>query len=147
MDAAITELKRISRALYVTIIVISSVNRTNYLTPIDFESIKESGGIEYTADVIWGLQLQCLNDPAFDKQNNIGEKRKLIKEGKNETPRKVELVCLKNRYGVTGESCYFQYYPAVDWFIEDTAKEIEEKNNREYHRAVNNLKSKAVKRR
>ena len=26
------------------------------MTPVDFESFKESGGIEYTADVVWGLQ-------------------------------------------------------------------------------------------
>ena len=59
IDTAVTELKRISREHGLTIFVISSVNRSNYLTPIDFESLKESGGIEYTCDVIWGLQLQC----------------------------------------------------------------------------------------
>ena len=45
-----------------TVLAISSLNRQNYLTPVDFESFKESGGIEYGADVIWGLQLSILND-------------------------------------------------------------------------------------
>ena len=106
------------------LIVISSVNRANYLTPIDFESLKESGGIEFTADVVWGLQLQCLNDPLFSKPNSIKEQRAKVKEAKAVTPRRIELVCLKNRYGVSSYSCYFDYYPAADLFIEtDSAGE------------------------
>lgn len=117
IDTAVTELKRISRALGLTVFVISSVNRANYLTPIDFESLKESGCIEYTADVIWGLQLQCLNDPTFDKANNIKERRQMIKEQKKADPRKIELVCLKNRYGISNFSCFFDYYPKYDLFM------------------------------
>lgn len=125
VDSTVTELKRISRELDITIFIISSVNRANYLTPIDFESLKESGGIEYTADVIWGLQLQCLNDPIFDKANNIKERRQKVKEAKAATPRKIELVCLKNRYGVANYSCYFNYYPAADLFTECNGAELD----------------------
>lgn len=124
VDSTITELKRLSRELDITIFIISSVNRANYLTPIDFESLKESGGIEYTADVIWGLQLQCLNDPIFDKANNLKERREKVKESKAATPRKIELVCLKNRYGIANYSCYFNYYPAADLFAEDAGAEF-----------------------
>lgn len=119
VDTTITELKRISRELDLTIIVISSVNRANYLTPIDFESLKESGGVEFTADVVWGLQLQCLNDPLFDAEKKIKEKREKVKQAKAENPRKIELSCLKNRYGISNYSCYFNYYPANDLFTED----------------------------
>lgn len=125
IDTTVTELKRISRELDLTVIVISSVNRANYLTPIDFESLKESGGIEFTADVIWGLQLQCLNDPLFDKQNNIKERREKIKEAKAADPRKIELCCLKNRYGIANYSCYFDYYPASDLFTETSGAEMD----------------------
>ena len=117
VDSTVTELKRISRAHDLTVFIISSVNRSNYLTPIDFESLKESGGIEYTCDCIWGLQLQCLNEQAFDKQNNIKERRERIKQAKAESPRKIELVSLKNRYGVATYSCFFEYYPANDLFV------------------------------
>ncbi len=125
VDTTVTELKRISRELDLTVIIISSVNRANYLTPIDFESLKESGGIEFTADVIWGLQLQCLNDPIFDKQNNIKERREKIKEAKAADPRKIELSCLKNRYGIANYSCYFNYYPANDLFTECSGAELD----------------------
>lgn len=117
IDSTITELKRISRENGITVIVISSVNRANYMTPIDFESLKESGGIEYTADVIYGLQLQCLHDDLFYKKDKIGEKRERIKAAKRATPREIELVCLKNRYGISNFTCDFEYMPQYDYFL------------------------------
>lgn len=116
VDSTVTTLKRLSRELGLTVIVISSVNRSNYLAPIDFESLKESGGIEYSADVVWGLQLQCLSEELFDKKDSIKAKRERVKEAKKETPRKIELVCLKNRYGKPSYSCYFDYYSGCDYF-------------------------------
>lgn len=118
IDSTVTELKRISRELDLTILAISSINRANYLTPIAFESLKESGGIEFTADVIWGLQLQCLNEPIFSSEKQIKEKRERLNEARAATPRKIEFVCLKNRYGISNYSCFFDYYPAQDLFIE-----------------------------
>lgn len=118
IDSAVTELKRLSRDLNTTIFAISSVNRGNYLTPIDFESLKESGGIEYTADVVWGLQLQCLNDDMFNQKENIKGKREKIKEAKAAEPRKIELVCLKGRGGKSTFSCYYDYYAAKDLYVE-----------------------------
>ncbi len=120
VDNTVTELKRISREQGLTVFVISSLNRTNYLTPVDFESFKESGGIEYTADVVWGLQLQCMNDDIFDKKESLKAKRAVVKAAKRENPRKIELICLKNRYGISSFSCYFDYYPEFDLFVEDT---------------------------
>lgn len=117
VDHTVTELKRISRAHNLTVFIISSVNRSNYLTPVDFESLKESGGIEYTCDCIWGLQLQCLNESLFEKSEGIKKKRERVKQAKAENPRKVELVSLKNRYGIATYSCFFDYYPAHDLFV------------------------------
>ena len=125
VDNSVVELRRISRELDLTVIVISSVNRTNYLTPIDFESLKESGGIEYTADVIWGLQLKCLSDPVFNDDKKIKERRDRIKQAKTENPRRLELSCLKNRYGIANYSCYFEYYPANDLFKECSSTEFD----------------------
>jgi replicative DNA helicase len=118
IDSTVTELKRLSREQGLTIFAVSSVNRANYMQPIDFESLKESGNIEYTADVIWGLQLQVLNDPIFDSKEKIKQKRQKVKAAKAASPRKIELVCLKNRYGVSSYSCYFDYLPEYDLFME-----------------------------
>ena len=117
IDKTITRLKTMSHRLGLTIVVISSVNRTNYLTPIDFESLKESGGIEYTADVVWGLQLEVVNSKDMAAPNvGITKKREMIKQAKMARPRQIELVCLKNRQGVSSFSCYFKYYSAYEYF-------------------------------
>ena len=115
-DYNVTELKRMTRDLDIPVFVISSVNRSNYLTEIDFESFKESGGIEYTADVVWGLQLEAIHDPVFTKAQAINEKRERIREAKTEMPRKIELVCLKNRYGASNYNVHFKYWSKNDLF-------------------------------
>lgn len=118
IDNCIIELKRLSLKHSIIIIAISSLNRLNYLSPIDFESFKESGNIEYTADVVLGLQLKILNDFEFNKNTNIIAKRNLLLRAKAEIPRKLELVCLKNRFGVSNYSVDFNYYPNIDFFSE-----------------------------
>ena len=115
VDHNVTELKRLSRE-GMPVFVVSSVNRSNYLTPIDFEAFKESGGIEYTADVVWGLQLSAIHDPIFNKEGNIKAKREKIAEAKEAMPRDIELVCLKNRYGKSRYTAQFTYYPQYDYF-------------------------------
>ena len=86
---------------------------------IDFESFKESGSIEYSADVVWGLQLQIINDQAFTQAKGVSQKRRMIAMAKAASPRKVELVCLKNRYGIASYNCGFLYYPQFDLFTPD----------------------------
>lgn len=120
VDTVMTELRRMARDMDITILAISSVNRMNYLIPFDFESLKESGGIEYTADVVWGLQLSCItHDEVFLKsgpKDKIAQKREIVRMAKAATPRKVELVCIKNRYGRSSYSCQFEYYPENDLY-------------------------------
>lgn len=123
IDQIVTGLKQLSRDYNITVFVVSSLNRSNYLTPIDFESFKESGGIEYTADVVWGLQLQIINNELFNKDKNIKEKRDSINQAKESSPRKIELVCLKNRNGISNYSCNFDYYPMYDYFVNDEKKD------------------------
>ena len=127
IDLAITELKRLSREENLTIIVISSINRANYMTPFAFESLKESGQIEFTADVVWGLQLACLDEAIFDKEGNIKTKRDIINRAKAEEPRKIKFVCLKNRYGISSFDCSFSYYPQFDLFIPDQSAPTQQK--------------------
>ena len=82
MDRAILELKRISRDYKTTIFVVSSLNRASYQNDISMEAFKESGAIEYSSDVLIGLQTK-----------KDGANSKDLKE--------MELHILKNRYGLT----------------------------------------------
>ena len=90
VDNIVRGLKKLQSENDLVLFVISSINRTNYLTPIDFESFKESGGIEYTADVVWGLQLQILNDDLFNGEKKIKEKREKVRIAKKAIPREIE---------------------------------------------------------
>lgn len=116
VDYNVTELKRLSRDLDLTVFVISSLNRGNYATTVDFESFKESGGIEYTADVVWGLQLAIVSSDTLATTKGLTAKRDLINKAKDEIPRKIELVSLKNRNGQTYFKCNFDYYAACDLY-------------------------------
>lgn len=117
----VTRLKRYSREQEIPIFLISSVNRANYLTPIDFEALKGSGDIEFSADVVLGLQLWILHhDNVFttDTKSNIVKKRETVNLAKTEDPRKIELVCLKNRFGKACFSTAFRYRPHLETFYE-----------------------------
>lgn len=124
VDSIVRGLKKLQSENDLVVFVISSINRANYLTPIDFESFKESGGIEYTADVVWGLQLQILNDDLFNSEKKIKEKREKVRQAKKAIPREIELVCLKNRYGVSSYSCGFKYDPRFDLFEPDNLYKV-----------------------
>ena len=128
VDYNVRALKKLQTENDLVVIVISSLNRQNYLTPIDFSSFKESGGIEYTCDVMWGLQLNIMNDELFDKETKLKAKREAVKEAKIANPRDIELVCLKNRYGVSSYSCRFKYYARYDYFLpvrnDETSNEL-----------------------
>ncbi len=131
VDLHVRRLKQLQSDNKLVLIVISSLNRQNYLTQIDYESFKESGGIEYTADVVWGLQLQILHDEIFDSNSKINEKREKVRMAKAANPRKIELVCLKNRFGISSYCCCFDYYPQFDLFKPDLSKTDMSAVNRE----------------
>lgn len=116
IDDIVRVLKQIQTKYGLLMFIISSFNRANYMTPVDFESYKESGGIEYTADVLWGLQLNILHEDLFSQPNKIKEKREAIQQAKRQNPREIELVCLKNRYGGL-YTASFRYDPYHDLFV------------------------------
>ena len=113
IDDSVRKLKKFQRDTNTTFLVISSFNRTNYAQPVSFESFKESGNIEYTADVVWALQLNLMNN--LKNYNDIADTRKRIELAKNRQPRQVNLKCLKNRQG-TNYDCFFLYHSAHDCF-------------------------------
>ena len=94
-----------------TIIVLSSLNRDNYSMPVSFESFKETGEIEYSADVMWGLQLYCVNRAT----GKVIEDRLRFEEAKKESPRQIQLKCIKNREG-NNYDCFFFYHSAHEHF-------------------------------
>lgn len=106
-DRAVMELKRLSRDFKIPVIGISSFNRANYREAVAMEAYKESGAIEYSSDVLIGLQLKGTGEKGFDPT-----------ERKRKNPREVELVVLKNRNGPIGDKIAYEYYPLYSYWRE-----------------------------
>lgn len=115
IDENIKALKSIQSQNKLIMFLISSINRTSYSSTLDLDSLKESGSIEYTADVIWGLQFKVMSDKDYIKKS-VDDKKVAIIKAKAELPRKIELICLKNREDISPYSCYFDYYSNCDYF-------------------------------
>lgn len=111
-DASIKILKQLSRDLKTTVLAISSFNRDNYNNPVSMVSFKESGGIEYSADIVLGLQFQAFSN------DSINNKDIDFDEEKEKEPREVELVVLKNRNGETGKRVKFDYHAKYNMYEE-----------------------------
>jgi replicative DNA helicase len=111
-DKAVLELKRISRDFKLPVVCISSFNRESYKDAVKMQAFKESGAIEYSSDVLIGLQLEGAGDANFDAA-----------EAKRKDPRRVELVILKNRNGLAGEKISFDYYPLFNYYKADPAEQ------------------------
>ena len=106
VDSAVWELKDLSRKWCLPVFAISSFNRENYYSPVTMASFKESGAIEYTSDVLFGLQYSGLNVEGIEDLTDAKLKKRFkaiqadaeSKQAKKE-PVGVELKCLKNRNG------------------------------------------------
>jgi len=109
-DKAVFMLKRISREYKIPIIGISSLNRDSYKQKISMAAFKESGAIEYSSDVLIGLQFQEVNTREISEEMIDSEKRK--------TTREIELKILKNRNGQTGAQINYDFISMFNYFKE-----------------------------
>lgn len=108
VDRAVVELKRMSRDLSIPVIAVSSFNRENYRNEVSMEAFKESGAVEYSADVLFGMQLKGTGSPGFN-----------INIEKNREPRNIELVMLKNRNGLPYAKVNLNYRAKYSLFLEN----------------------------
>lgn len=118
MDKTVLELKRLSRDIQIPVIAISSFNRESYKNDgsyskgeVQMADFKESGAIEYSADVLIGLQFQNAGGEYSEKTE------------KSQDIRKIELVVLKNRNGRAWVSARYDYNPKYNLFI-DTSQNL-----------------------
>lgn len=115
IDQTVIALKRLSRDLDLPVIVVSSFNRASYGKDSDntnkvvrfMTAWKESGAIEYTADVLIAMDIKRQGDQS-------------IEEAKANDKRYIELVILKNRRGKAFEEITLTYLPKQNYFREGT---------------------------
>lgn len=145
-DKIVSTLKRISRLMNVPIIVISSFNRESYTQPVSMSSFKESGGIEYSCDVLIGLQYRGMDYDAKvddDMDNKKGKQSRykrimmLLQNIQGSVaagmPAPVQCKLLKNRNGARGQSVYFDFFPRYNLYspsgkVMNVFKEFKELN-------------------
>lgn len=119
-DKAVLELKRLSRDYSIPVIGISSFNRDNYTAPVNLASFKESGAIEYSSDVLIGLQYEGMDyhegEAEKAREKRIRELMKqTIADGKNGKPQHIQVKILKNRNGSKGDTL-LDFYPMFNYF-------------------------------
>ena len=107
IDQNVMELKRISRDYEIPVIGVSSFNRENYNAPVNMTAFKESGAIEYSSDVLIGLQYKEMKELGEDPKANKNKAAEIFnqineKAAKRE-PIAVQVKVLKNRNGRKGE--------------------------------------------
>ena len=123
-DRAVFDLKAMSREFGLPVVAISSFNRDNYTAPVSFASFKESGAIEYSSDVLMGMQYAGM-DRAAEGNNSSRSKQAqdLYKENMEKvaagSPIGIELKVLKNRSGRKGQVS-FLFRPQFNMFESDS---------------------------
>lgn len=132
-DKNVLELKRLSRDHKIPIIGISSFNRDNYTEPVNLAAFKESGAIEYSSDVLLGLQYEGM-DYQEDEDGETAEKQKdresrvrkllkrVAKDGKEGRTQRIQVKILKNRNGSRG-SIELDFCPKFNYFEEPRTPE------------------------
>lgn len=111
IDDAVVGLKRLVRKYNIPVIAISSLNRDAYKPgggSISTVAFKESGSIEYAADVLIQLSYEMAGFSGYDE---LKEKQRII--------RRIKCTFLKNRYHSVGSEIIFNYVPAYNYFEED----------------------------
>lgn len=102
IDESVYNLRQLATKYNVPVIGILSMNRAGYKNELGMSSSKGSGDIEYSCDVLIGLEKPKDDFPLTDSQE-----AKFAKEGRS---RSVVIRVIKNRYGVPNLSANLDFY-------------------------------------
>lgn len=104
MDDTVTTLRGLAKSCRIPVFAISALNRTSYGGPVEYQSFKESGSIEYSSDVLMGLFFDGLEAAGTDKK--IMKQNHEIREASRQSRYvDLELRILKNRIGPKDTLC------------------------------------------
>lgn len=123
VDVNVMELRQLARESNSSVILISSINRQSYNEGADMSAFKESGGIEYGADLAMMLQPRGYGEQVGKEKTDKAAREKarvIMTEHKGTHLRKSELVILKNRGGgMPGKPVPLMYDAMLNTFTED----------------------------
>lgn len=122
VDYNVLRLKQLSRDFKIPIVILSSMNRVSYSDIISMSAFKESGVIEYTADVCLGMQHAKMEEKSKNS-TSAGKTEKALRQMKNKFERDMQIVILKNRNGKVGDELPFQYCAMFNHFTDSSEKQ------------------------
>lgn len=123
----VTKLKVLARQFDIPVIVISAFNRASYTDPVSMSSFRESSAIEYSADILMGLQykgMEYFTENHANKERETDAKhharvlelfdrmQSIAREGGRQH---IELKLLKNRNG-SRTTLEFDFTPKYNYF-------------------------------
>lgn len=117
-DRNVSALRRLCRDENITVFVVSSFNRASYNQIADLSAFKESGAIEYSADVVLSLQPDGLNYASETDRKTLSDNKKKFSSVKKMNVRPMVLSVLKNRRGKCGDEILYDYNCAFASFFE-----------------------------
>lgn len=128
-DKAVLELKRLARDKNIAVIGISSFNRNNYTDPVNMASFKESGAIEYSSDVLIGLQYFGMDyvegEGEKERDKRVRELQKSEEEkGRSGQAENIQIKVLKQRNFSKGD-VLLNFYPCYNYYVENTLTDTE----------------------
>jgi replicative DNA helicase len=121
-DKAVLELKRLSRDCNIPVVGISSFNRDNYTAPVNMAAFKESGSLEYSSDVLIGLQYDFMEPREGERKEARSARieqdmKQTIADTKEGKPIIINAKVLKNRNGSKG-TAIMQFTPMFNTFAD-----------------------------
>lgn len=115
-------LMNIANTYKLPIIVISSISRSYYNQELTLAALKETGQIEYSSEIVIGLQYKDVSKADFD-----------FKKAMNRPLREMELVILKNKLGSAGNKIRLDFIPKFNIFVSsDSAKGKNRRTTKDY---------------
>ncbi len=113
-DANVWALRNMGKELQTPVVCISSLNRASYSGVVDMAAFKESGAIEYSSDLLLGLQPYRMGEELTDLAEGKLKRKanELINKHKAQAVRSIELTILKNRSGAMPDEALPFFYNA-----------------------------------
>lgn len=107
VDLVVYGLKDMVKNQGVPVLAVSSFNRENYWQSVRFNSFKETGGLEYEANAIFGMEYTGTGKKGFDFERASGAEKA-----------KIDLVLIKNKMGIKSKRIQYQFYQKFNYFSE-----------------------------
>ena len=103
VDHNVMDLRHLARDLNTCVVCISSLNRASYSEGVTMEAFKESGAVEYSSDILLGMQPRGFEDKVnkAPETQRKREARQVERAFKGNGIREAEIKVLKNRGGKT----------------------------------------------